>query len=85
MPNTMSAKKRLRQAARRRLHNRKIKSAIRTRTRKLFAMDNVDDAEIALRDLYSMLDRASARRVLHPNTAARKKAQLARHVKQLSG
>lgn len=84
MPNSQSARKRLRQASRKRLHNRQIKSAIRTRTRTLFEMESPEEAQSALSDLYSMLDRAAARRVLHPNAAARKKAQLARHVEQLS-
>lgn len=80
----MSARKRLRQASKKRLHNRQIKSAIRTRTRALLDLDSPEEAKGALSDLYSMLDRAAARRVLHPNAAARKKAQLARHVEGLS-
>ncbi len=84
MPNSMSAGKRLRQASRKRLQNRQVKSAIRTRMRTLLEMESPDEAQAALSDLYSMLDRAAARRVLHPNTAARRKAQLARHVEQLS-
>ena len=52
--------------------------------RALLEMESPDEAQGALSDLYSMLDRAAARRVLHPNTAARKKARLARHVEQLS-
>ncbi len=84
MPNSMSARKRLRQASRKRLHNRQTKSAIRTRMRALLEMESPDEAQGALSDLYSMLDRAAARRLLHPNTAARRKAQLARHVEQLS-
>lgn len=85
MPNTASAKKRLRQSTRRRLHNRRIKSAIRTRTRRLLEMQDAEGAQEALSELYTMLDRAAGQRVLHPNTAARKKAQLARHVQRLSG
>ncbi len=85
MPNTASAKKRLRQSTKRRLHNRRIKSAIRTRTRKLLEMQDAEGAQEALSELYTMLDRAAGQRVLHPNTAARKKAQLARHVQRLSG
>ncbi len=84
MPNSMSARKRLRQASRKRLQNRQVKSAIRTRMRTLLEMESPDEAQAALSDLYSMLDRAAARRVLQPNTAARRKAQLARHVEQLS-
>ena len=52
--------------------------------RKLFEMDSAEEAQAALRELYTMLDRAATRHVLHPNTAARRKARLARHVRQLS-
>jgi ribosomal protein S20 len=52
--------------------------------RKLFEMDSAEEAQTALRELYTMLDRAATRHVLHPNTAARRKARLARHVRQLS-
>ena len=52
--------------------------------RKLLEMDSAEEAQAALRELYTMLDRAAARRVLHPNTAARRKARLARHVRELS-
>ena len=84
MPNSKSAEKRLRQASKRREHNRRVKSAIRTRTRRLLESDNSDDAREQLDELYAMLDRAAARNVMHRNTAARKKARLARHVEQLS-
>ncbi len=85
MPNTKSAEKRLRQATKRREHNRRIKSAIRTRTRKLLESENAEEASALLDDLYSRLDRAAAKNVMHRNTAARKKARLARHVEQLTG
>lgn len=85
MPNTKSAEKRLRQASRRREHNRRIKSAIRTRTRRLLESDDAEEARVLLDDLYSRLDRAAAKNVLHRNTAARKKARLARHVEKLTG
>ena len=84
MPNSKSAEKRLRQARKRRLHNREVRSAIRTRTRKLLEMESSEDAQEALSELYGLLDRAAAQRVLHPNTASRKKARLARHVEQLT-
>jgi len=52
--------------------------------RKLLEMDSAEEAQTALRELYTMLDRAAARHIFHPNTAARRKARLARHVRQLS-
>lgn len=83
MPNIKSAKKRYRQSLRRRAHNRSIRSEIRTRIRKLLATESAAEAEVAVKQLYSLLDKAAGRRILHPNAASRQKARLARHVGRL--
>lgn len=83
MPTTDSAKKRLRQSEKRRQHNRSIRSEIRTLTRRLFETDDAAEARERLQELYAKLDRAAGKGVIHPNKAARKKSQLARHVKEL--
>ena len=80
MANIKSAKKRLRQSEKRRQRNKAVRSEIRTRTRKILEMDSVQEAREALGALYSLLDRAARRRIIHPNAAARRKAQVARHV-----
>ena len=85
MPNIKSAKKRYRQSLRRRAHNRSVRSEIRTRTRKLLATESAAEAEASVKQLYSLLDKAAGRRILHPNAAARQKARLARHVGSLKG
>lgn len=84
MPNNASQKKRLRQSEASRLANRRVKSDIRTRTKRLLAMDSADEAGAALSDLYSRIDRAARKRILQPNAASRQKARLARHVERLS-
>lgn len=83
MPNTKSAKKRLRQNEVRRLHNRSLRSRIRTHTRDLLESESAEGAEERLAELYSLLDQAARKRVLHPNAAARHKARAARHVESL--
>ena len=85
MPNIKSARKRYRQSLKRRVHNRSIRSEIRTRTRKLLATESAADAEAALKQLYSLLDKAAGRSILHPKAAARQKARLARHLAKLQG
>ena len=85
MPNIKSAKKRHRQSLGRRAHNRSIRSEIRTRTRKLLTIESAAEAEVSLKQLYSLLDRAAGRRIVHPNAAARQKARLARHLSRLRG
>ena len=83
MPNTRSARKRLRQNETRRLRNRSLRSEIRTRTRKILELESAAGADEQLSELYSLLDRAARRRMLHPKAAARRKTRIARHVRNL--
>jgi ribosomal protein S20 len=84
MPHTKSAKKHQRQSEKRRLHNRAIKKAIKTQIKRF--EEAVSGAVEALRQQYNLaakkLDKAAAKRVIHPNLAARKKSQLARALHQ---
>ena len=84
MPNSESAKKRLRQSRARRVKNRSVRSEIRTRTKNLLSMEAPDQAETALSELYRLLDRAAQRQIIPPNAAARQKARMARHVRGLT-
>lgn len=84
MPNTASAKKRLRQNEKKRLHNRSVKSAIRTQIRKIreaVAAGEVESAESQTPQISKMLDQAAARRVIHPKKAARLKSRLQKLIK----
>ena len=85
MPNTKSAEKRLRQNKKRRLHNKTIKSSLKTNLRKVreaIASDQDADAvDTAFRDVVKKLDRAAAKRVIHPNAAARLKSRLSSKMK----
>jgi small subunit ribosomal protein S20 len=80
MPHTRSAKKHQRKSEKRRLHNRAVKKAIKTQLKRFeeAAGGTVEE----LRSQYNLaakkLDKAAAKRVIHPNLAARKKSQLAR-------
>jgi small subunit ribosomal protein S20 len=79
MPNTKSAKKRLRQSGARRLQNRSIKSAMRTqirRVREAAKAGDLEKAEQEYRMVATQVDRAGAKRVIHPNKAARVKSRL---------
>jgi len=82
MPNNPSAAKRMRQEQKRRLHNRSIKSLVKTQiTKARQAIDAEADAETAVRAAVSELDRAAKKGVIHPNNAARRKSRL---MKQLN-
>lgn len=79
MANSQSAKKRIRQTARRTEHNRSYISAARTylkKARLLLAQGELDEAEAVAQKAYSTLDKAARRRVLHPRNAARRKSRL---------
>lgn len=81
MPNTPSAIKRLKQSTKRRLHNRITKKVIKTYTKRTLASVTAKDfekAEADFRATVAKIDKAGVRRVLHPNTAARRKSKLAR-------
>lgn len=84
MPNTASAKKRLRQNEVLRLRNRSVKSAVRTQMKKVraaIAAGEIEKAESEFILAAKKLDKAGAHRVLHPNTSARYKSRLQRAIK----
>jgi small subunit ribosomal protein S20 len=80
MPHTKSAEKSLRQDAKRRLRNRSAKKAIKMQIRSFVAALDVGDAAAEMKAAIRKLDKAAAKRVIHPNAAARKKSQLARQL-----
>ncbi|HZS76264.1 MAG TPA: 30S ribosomal protein S20 [Ktedonobacteraceae bacterium] len=82
MPNTASAKKRMRQEVKRRLHNRMVKSIVKTHISKArAAISSGENPEEAVRAAVSELDRAAKKGVIHRNNAARRKSRL---MKQLN-
>ena len=83
MPNTSSAKKSLRQTARRRAQNLRRKDAMSMVTkqlRKLAAAGKQEEAKALVSRAYKAIDKAAKRGVIKKNTAARKKSSLARLV-----
>jgi small subunit ribosomal protein S20 len=81
MPNTPSAIKRLKQNVKRRLHNRIVKKVIKTYTKRTLAAvaeKEFEKAEADFRLTVAKIDKAGVRRVLHPNTASRRKGRLTR-------
>jgi small subunit ribosomal protein S20 len=71
----------MRQSMKRRMHNRITKKVIKTlmkRTLEEAASNDLDKAAASFKQAAARIDKAGARRVLHPNTAARRKSRLAR-------
>jgi|DewCreStandDraft_5_1066085.scaffolds.fasta_scaffold04764_6 small subunit ribosomal protein S20 len=75
---TPSALKRLRQAEKRTLRNRAVKSRIKTLVKKARATRDPQ----ALRAAVKALDKAAAKGILHRNAAARRKSRLMRALQQ---
>ncbi|MEE0957338.1 MAG: 30S ribosomal protein S20 [Ruminococcus sp.] len=82
MPNIKSAKKRVKVIATKTARNKATKSALRTAIKKAyFAVDtNADNKTEAVRLAIKKIDQATAKGILHKNTAARSKSALAKRL-----
>ena len=87
MANSPQAKKRARQAEKRRAHNASLRSLVRTNIKKVVAAIDAGDAEQA-QAAYSaavpVIDRMADKGIIHKNKAARHKSRLSAQVKALS-
>ena len=81
MPKIKSAKKALRQAKVRTVHNRAQRSALRTALKRVRTAESGAAAAQAYGVAARLLDRAARKGLIHPNNAARHKSRLARFVK----
>ena len=84
MPNSKSAKKRLRQNFANRDRNRAVKSALRSQLRKVreaVQAGDVEKAESEFRLAAKQLDRAGRRNIIHRNMAARTKSRIQKRIK----
>jgi len=91
MANNKSAKKRIEINKRNRLRNRFYKSSIRTLTKVFLKnlevyktsqdLNDKEKAKKLLSSIYSLLDKATKKRIYHKNSAARKKSRLASSLK----
>jgi len=86
MPYTASAERRARSSERKHLHNRAIKSKLKTMQKNLEQLVETGKKEDALRALKaasSALDKAAKSGVIHRATASRKKSRLAKRLAAL--
>lgn len=82
-----SAKKAERQTATRTLRNKGLKDKIKSVTRQLkknVEKKDVENSKKILSELYSLLDKAKKKDIIHPNNAAHKKSQLTKLVNTLT-
>ncbi|MCL4130609.1 UNVERIFIED_CONTAM: hypothetical protein GTU68_052056 [Idotea baltica] len=83
MAHHKSAKKRIRQDARKRLANRYYKKSTRSAIKKLRDMSDKSEAEIFLPKVLSMVDRLAKRNTWHDNKASNLKGKLTVFVNNL--
>jgi len=84
MPNTTSAKKRLRQSLEQRARNRAGRSTLKSFVRRVLAAieaGDLDKAKAEYRQTAIKLDKAGAKGLIHPNKAGRIKSRLQKRLK----
>jgi len=87
MANIASARKRARQAEKRRTHNMSLRTTVRSaikNVKKAIATGDKSAAERALQQSQGVIDRIASKGVLHRNAANRSKSRLARAIKALA-
>ncbi|UCC24779.1 MAG: 30S ribosomal protein S20 [Gemmatimonadales bacterium] len=83
MPNIKSAKKRMELSRKWNAANRQKRATLRTAVKKVRNATSADEAQALYRKAVVLIDRASTKRIMHPNRAARLKSRLMRHVNSL--
>ena len=87
MANSPQAKKRARQAEKRRSHNASLRSLVRTVLKKVVAAIEAGDAEqakAAYAHAVPVIDRMADKGIIHKNKASRHKSRLNTQVKALA-
>ncbi len=87
MANSAQARKRARQAVKRREHNVSLRSKLRTaikRLRKVIEMGNKTEAEAVFSKTASTIDSIAGKGIIHRNKAARQKSRLSAAIKAIS-
>lgn len=83
MPNIKSAKKRVLVNEKKNAGNRTQNTIVKNEIKKINALidtNQIEEAEKLLPELYSILDKAVVKGVLHKNAAANKKSGIAKHI-----
>lgn len=84
MANHKSAKKRIRQNAKRRLRNRFRKTTMKMMVKRIRGMEDKTEAAELLPQVVSTVDKAAKANIIHKNTASNMKSKLTKHVNALS-
>ena len=80
MPNSKQANKRMTQDEIQRVHNKKIRTQMRSAVKKVLQAETPEAAKEALPLAMKKVDKAAKTNVIHQNAANRKKTQLSRAI-----
>ncbi|HCX73502.1 MAG TPA: 30S ribosomal protein S20 [Candidatus Cloacimonas sp.] len=84
MPNHKSCEKRLRQEKKRTARNHYVKKTIKTLSKKMHDENiPIEEKEELLNQVYSKLDKAAKRNVIHKRTASRRKSRLSAYFNKI--
>jgi len=83
MPNHKSCEKRLRQEKKRAARNHYVRMTIKTLSKKMHSDLPIEEKEKLLKEVYSQLDKAAKKKVIHKRTASRRKARLAAYFNKI--
>ena len=93
MANSKSAQKRIQINKRNQLRNKYYKTSVRTLIKLFFKnvelcktsqdFKDKEDLKKLLSSIYSLMDKATKKKIFHKNMAARKKAKLAKYLKAI--
>lgn len=78
----------MKQNIKRRARNFPVRSELKTLFKKVLDLikdGKADEAQKLMPKVYSIIDMACKKQILHPNNAARKKSRIARALNELSG
>jgi small subunit ribosomal protein S20 len=84
MANHQSAKKRIRQIEKRKLHNKYYAKTARNAIKKLRNTTEKSEAEALFPQVNSMIDKLAKKNIIHKNNAANLKSSLAHHIIKLA-
>jgi small subunit ribosomal protein S20 len=83
MPRRKTSLKRNRADKKRHLRNLKVKQNLKKVVKQfqaLLSQKNINEAKALLGKVFSQLDKAAKKRIIHPKTASRRKSRLARRL-----
>jgi small subunit ribosomal protein S20 len=85
MPQHKSPRKRLKQNAKREARNNYVKKTIKTLAKKIHSEMPIEEKKVMLSEVFSQLDKAAKRGVIHSRTASRRKSRIALYLNKLEG